>query len=82
MATRKQNEAEYHFWEELPDGGRRYWKQRPGVKSGYQQIVKFVDSNEVTLLVLQEVYNDDGKLIEKHQKFPSGSEHKYVGGDK
>lgn len=81
MAKRKQNENEFPSWEVLPNGGRRYSKQRPGAQSVYQRIVKIVDLNEVTLLVLQEVYNDDGQLVETHQKFPLGSSHQYAGGN-
>jgi hypothetical protein len=80
MAKRRHNERDYHGWTDLPDGGRRYWKDRRGVQSGFQRMVKVVDANEITLLVVQEVYNDDNELIETHQKFPIDSEHKYVGG--
>lgn len=75
MATRKQNEHEYPFWENLPDGGRRYWKVRRGKISGSQRITKIVDTNEMTLSLYQEVYNDDGKLTGLHHKYPKDLGH-------
>lgn len=66
MATRAQNEREFDQWVDLPDGGRRYWFDRVGGAWGYQRIVKVVDAGENTLLVMQEIYNDDGTLYERH----------------
>ena len=77
MATRERNERKFPFWEELPNGGRRYWKERPGVVFGAQRIVKVVDENEFTLAIVQEVYDDEGNLIESHQKYPVDSGHLY-----
>jgi hypothetical protein len=70
MATRQQNEKDYSHWEDLPDGGRRYWFDREGAIWGRQRIIKVVDPNEKTLLLVQEIYNDAGELVERHQKFP------------
>ena len=42
---------------------------------GYQRIVKIVDTNEQTILLLQEIYNDANILIERHQKFPVDTGH-------
>ncbi|MCC7447463.1 MAG: hypothetical protein IT324_08615 [Anaerolineae bacterium] len=63
MATRRQNEIEYRNWDDLPDGGRRYWRERKGKISGVQRLIKVVDSEENTLLVVQEIYNDEGVLL-------------------
>jgi ribosomal protein S10 len=65
LATREQTEKEFRSWQDLPDGGRRYWKDRKG-KMGFQRLIKIVDAQENTLLFLQEVYNDEGVLIEAH----------------
>lgn len=81
MATREKNERRYPFREELPGGGRRYWKQRPGGHFGWQRIVKIVDENEVTIRIVQEIVDDDGVLIESHQKFPSDTGHRIHGTD-
>jgi len=77
MATRERNERKFPFWEELSNGGRRYWKERPGVVFGAQRIVKFADASEVTLRIVQEVYDGAGNLIESHQKYPVDSGHLY-----
>ena len=75
MAPRKQNERRYHYHEELPGGGRRYWKLRAGGDFGWQRIVKIVDENEVTIRIVQEILDDNGVLIESHQKFPRDTGH-------
>lgn len=74
MATRTQNERRFKNWQELPYGGRRDWFDRKG-RFGYQRIAKVVDTNEQTLLLLQEIYNDANVLIERHQKFPVDTGH-------
>lgn len=81
MATREQNEKEYRNWQDLPGGGRRYWKVRKGAISGYQHLIKIVDANENTLSVVQEVYNDDSELVERHQKFPVDTGHQILKSD-
>lgn len=78
MATREQNEKRFPNWENLADGGRRYWIDRKGVVSGFQRMVKIVDANEVTLRLIQEIYNDDGILVERHQKFPQDTGHEIL----
>jgi hypothetical protein len=75
MASRSQNEREFRNWEDLPDGGRRYWRERRGRISGMQRMVKIVDRDENTLQVVQEVYNEEGELVERHQKFPVDTGH-------
>jgi len=37
-----------------------------------------VDKDEKTTLLVQEVYNDDGELIERHQKFPVDTGHEVL----
>ena len=78
MATRRQNEKDFDHWEDLPDGGRRYWFDRKGAIWGVQRIIKVVDQTEKTLLLLQEIYNDDGELVERHQKFPVDTGHEII----
>lgn len=78
MATRKENERAYPNWEELPDGGRRYWRERPGGDFGMCRYAKMVDSSERTVSFVQEIYDDDGKLIEIHQKYPVDTGHRYL----
>lgn len=78
MATREQNEEEFENWRDLPDGGRRYWNERKGKIWGYQHIIKIVDVNENTLFVIQEIYNHDGELFERHQKYPVDTGHEII----
>lgn len=78
MAAREQNEKVFPSWEQLPDGGRRYWRDRPGASFGFQRLVKIVDADETTMFVIQEIYNDDGTLIERHQKYPTDTGHQIL----
>lgn len=78
MATREQNEKDFGQWEDLTDGGRRYWFDRKGKAWGFQRIVKVVDADENTLSVTQEIYNDDGELYERHQKYPVDTGHEVL----
>lgn len=75
MASRKENERTYPSWEELPDGGRRYWREREGGDFGWCRYVKIVDEHEVTISFVQEIYDDEGNLIEIHQKYPIDTGH-------
>jgi hypothetical protein len=81
MATREQNEKEYRNWIDLPDGGRRYWRDRKGRITGIQRMVKTVDAQENALSVVQEIYNDEGEIIERHQKFPQDTGHQVIAKD-
>lgn len=78
MSTRRQNEKDFGNWDELPDGGRRYWAERQGKVSGRQRMIKVVDADEKTLLVVQEIYDDQGELMERHQKYPVDTGHEIL----
>lgn len=78
MASRAQNEKRFRTWLDLADGTRRYWTDRQGAVSGFQRMIKVVDKDENTLLLLQEIYNNDGKLIERHQKYPVDTGHEIL----
>lgn len=41
-------------------------------------MVKIVDGEEKTISLVQEVYNDDGVLMERHQKFPVDTGHEVL----
>ncbi|MBM4121796.1 MAG: hypothetical protein FJ249_04285 [Nitrospira sp.] len=78
MSTREQNERKFPNWEVLQGGGRRYWldvASRSGWKARY---VKEVDSNEKTLRFYQEIYDDTGRLVEVHHKYPVDLGHREV----
>ena len=80
---RRQNERDWHGWEDLPDHVRRYWPRRPGRVCGHQILWKEVRFNpasqlETTLRMWQEIYDDDGRLIEVHHKYPDDTGHQTV----
>ena len=78
MTTRAQNERQFKQWDDLPDGGRRYWYDVLG-RHGYSaRYVKIVDANEATLRFYQEIYDTHGKLISVHEKFPEDRGHQAV----
>ena len=75
---RRQNETKFGVWAELSTGGRRYWyevKSRSGWKARY---VKEVDGDERTERFYQEIYDEEGKLVEIHEKYPVNKGHQKV----
>jgi IMP cyclohydrolase len=81
MANRKQNERRFPRWDDLPGGGRRYYRIRQGKAQGYARYVKIVDADEVTVRLVQEIYDDEGRLIGIHQKYPDDTGHRVIGGE-
>jgi hypothetical protein len=78
MSTRAQNERKFGQWQELPDGGRRYRLDVKGRLGWEARYLKEVDDNEQTVRFWQEVYDDQGKLVEIHEKFPVDKGHQKV----
>jgi hypothetical protein len=78
MATRQQNERTFPQWEELPGGGRRYLRQIPDRSGGFARYCKEVDAAENTVRFWQEIYDRNGKLLARHEKFPFDSGHQIV----
>lgn len=78
MASRQKNEKNFDHWEDLPDGGRRYWFDREGGAWDFQRMIKIVDAEENTLFMIQEIYGDDGELYERHQKYPIDTGHEIL----
>ena len=70
MSTRAQNEKKFGHWEELPDGGRRYWLDVYGRLGWRARYLKDVDASETTLRFWQEIYDEQDKLTEIHDKYP------------
>lgn len=77
MSTRAQNEGKFGQWDELPGSGAPLSarRARPARLARY---LKDVDANEKTLRFWQEIYDDTGKLVETHQKFPVDTGHQKV----
>lgn len=78
MSTRAQNEAKFGTWEDLPGGGRRYWLDVPGRLGWRARYVKEVDANETTIRFGQEIYDDQGRWVQIHEKSPVDKGHREV----
>ena len=78
MSTRPQNERKFGSWEELPNGGRRYWVR--GCRASWleSRYMKEVDADEITVRFWQEIYDDQDKLVEIHEKYPVDKGHQQV----
>jgi len=70
MSARGQNEKKFPHWDELTQGGRRYWLHVIGRLGWRARYVKEVDVAETTTRFWQEIYDDQGRLVEIHEKFP------------
>ncbi len=70
MSTRAQNERKFGRWEELAGGAGRYRLEVIGRMGWRARYLKEVDVQETTLRFCQEIYDDAGRLVETHEKFP------------
>ena len=75
---RRINERKFGKWEELPGGGRRYYYEIEGRFGWTARYVKEVNLTEETLRFCQEIYDNNGKLVEIHEKYPDDKGHKKV----
>ena len=78
MSTRQQNERKFPHWIDLSDGGRRYWLDVAGQRGWRARYVKQVDAQEQTMAFYQEIYDESGRLVEIHHKFPTDTGHQKV----
>ena len=78
MSSRAQIERKFGLWQDLPSGGRRYWVDVKGRISWRARYLKEVDANEATVRFWQEVYDDQDKLVEIHEKYPMDKGHQKV----
>jgi hypothetical protein len=78
MASRAQNERKFKQWEELPNGGRRYFRDFAGRAGGRARYIKEVDANENTLRFAQEIFDQSGRLVAVREKFPVDQGHKQL----
>ena len=76
MSTRTQNEKKFGNWDELPDARRRYTLDVPGRSGWLARYVKEVDAEDTTIRFWQEIYDDQGRLVEIHEKFPLDMGHR------
>ncbi|MCI0448561.1 MAG: hypothetical protein L0Y79_02100 [Chlorobi bacterium] len=78
MGKREQNERKFENWVEIEDNQRKYWYDvfsKSGWKARY---AKIVNKDEETLKFYQEIYNENGELIEIHEKYPVDKGHKKI----
>jgi hypothetical protein len=78
MASRRQNEKAFGQWQDLPGGGRIYIRRIDGRSGGFARYCKETDASENTTRFWQEVYDQNGKLAARHEKFPFDSGHQSV----
>ena len=78
ISKRVQNEIKFGNWEELINGSRRYWCDVKGKSGWLARYVKEVDAQENTTRFCQEIYNEEGRLIEIHEKYPVDKGHQSV----
>jgi len=76
MSTRAQNEKKFGQWEELPGTGRRYRLDVSGRQGWLSRYFKEVDANEKTVRFWQEIFDESGKLVEVHEKYPVDKGHR------
>ena len=80
MSTRSANEKKFSEWEATQNDGRLYWRKVHGRHGWYALYFKETDANEKTLRFWQEIYNENDKLVELHEKYPVDKGHqKYKG---
>lgn len=73
---RRLNERKFPSWKNLPNGGRKYWLEIKGKHGWKARYVKIVDAMEETVKFHQEIYDENGNLIEVHEKFPVDKGHR------
>ena len=78
MSTRVQNEKKFGQWENLPGGGRLYCLEVRGRLGWLARYWKEVDMDETTVRFWQEIYDQAGRLVERHEKFPMDNGHRKV----
>ena len=79
---RRENERKFGDWDELPDGDRRYFYEVQGHRGWIARYVKEVDASEQTPKFYQEIYDEKGRLVEIHEKYPVDKGHSRVQGGK
>jgi len=79
MSTRAQNERKFGSWKLLDDKGRLYWLDVTGKMNGQARYLKQVDAQENTIRFWQDIFDNNGVLVEVDQKYPVDLGHKSIG---
>ena len=74
------NERKFSNWEEK-ENGRLYWFEIEGKYGWKAKYLKLVDENDSTLKFWQEIYDNLGKLVEIHEKYPVDKGHIKLSGN-
>jgi hypothetical protein len=77
-AKRSKNEKEFEKWDELPEGGRKYYFEVRRKMGGFARYIKITDANEITVSFVQEIYDDSGNMTSVHEKYPIDKGHQKV----
>lgn len=72
------NEKKFKKWDKLSNGGRRYYFEIKGRHRWKARYIKEVDANEETTKFYQEIYDENGNLIEIHEKYPVDKGHRRI----
>jgi len=75
VSTRTRNEKRFGQWVDLPGGGRRYSFRVAGRQGWCARYLKEVDAEEATLRFWQEIFDEQGRLVEVHEKYPVDTGH-------
>jgi hypothetical protein len=75
---RTKNEKEFDNWDELSGGGRRYYFDVKGKMGGFARYIKVTDSSENTISFVQEIYDNTGRIIAIHEKYPVDKGHQKI----
>lgn len=78
MDKRLENERKFKAWVSLPTGGRIYRLVVAGRRGWSAHYVKEVTADGETVRFVQEIYDDQGVLVEIHEKYPVDTGHKKV----
>ena len=79
-SRRRKNGNKFGAWENLSDGGRVYSYALQGRHGWTAKYVKEVDASELTVRFYQEIYDNSGRLVEVHEKYPVDKGHEKIGG--
>jgi len=75
---RTENEKKFGYWIEFSDGGRRYFYEIKGKYGWFARYIKDVNNLEQTIKFYQEIYDQNGNLVEIHVKYPEDKGHKKI----
>ena len=75
IKKREENKKKFPFCEAMASGSKKYWFDIEGRNGWKARYLKIVDHAEVTLAFWQEIYNENGVLVEIHEKYPVDKGH-------